>query len=107
MEPLLSIRIGSLLTHMSQKAQPLHVAQGFIDTALPFFEIRHLLVHSDGKADQKFSTSFPAFGATVGQKIKLENGLLQDARAAIFNLISEFDQKVVANNVVAANELQP
>ena len=59
------------------------------------------------KPDPESLPSFPAFGATVGQRIKLDNGLLQNARSSIWNLVNEFDQKVVANNVVAANELQP
>jgi hypothetical protein len=85
----------------------LGVTQATIDAALPYFEIRHLLVHADGKADQKFCSAFPAFGATAGEKISLDHGILQEARVAIFALIDEFDQKVVAKNVVAASELQP
>jgi len=65
------------------------------------------LVHSDGKADQKFCNSFPTFGATVGHKISLDHGILQDARTAIFSLINEFVEKIVTNNIVAASELQP
>jgi hypothetical protein len=95
-----------LLEKMNGKLN-LGVLQATIDSALPYFEVRHLLVHSDGKADQKFCSSFPTFGATVGQKIKLDYVLLQNARTAICQLVEEFDQKIVANNVVAANELQP
>jgi len=96
----------SLLQNMNDKLG-LNVAQATIDASLPYFEIRHLLVHADGKADKKFCDAFPDFGATVGQKIPLDNGILRDARAAIFGLINEFDQTIVANNAVAANELQP
>lgn len=96
----------SLLQKINTKLG-LGVVQATIDATLPYFEIRHLLVHTDGKADQKFCDAFPTFGATAGHRISLDHGILQDARAAIFALINEFDQKIVANNVVAASELQP
>lgn len=96
----------SLLQKINTKLN-LGVRVATIEAALPYFEIRHLLVHADGKADQTFCNAFPAFNATVGQKIPLEFALLQDARTAIFDLITEFDQKIVAKNVVHANELQP
>ena len=95
-----------LLEKMNAKLN-IGVLQATIDAALPYFEVRHLLVHADGKADQKFCTSFPGFGATAGSKIKLDYTFLQNARTSICNLIDEFDQKVVACNVVGANELQP
>jgi len=96
----------ALFQKTSQKLN-LGVDQAMIDAALPFFEVRHLLVHADGKADQRFCASFPNFGATVGQRIKLDSTLLQNARTSIFALINEFDQKVVDNNVVPNSELQP
>ncbi|MCX6898471.1 MAG: hypothetical protein NT105_07205 [Verrucomicrobia bacterium] len=96
----------SLLQKMNTKLN-LGVRQATIDAALPYLEIRHLLIHADGKADQAFCDSFPAFGATVDQKIQLDHDVLQKARVAITNLIHEFDQRVVASNVVNANELQP
>lgn len=97
---------NNLLRKMNGKLD-LGVSEAIIDAALPYFEIRHLLVHSDGKADQKFCDSFPAFGATAGQKISLDHGILQNARTAIFALINAFDQQIVAKNVVATGELQP
>jgi len=44
MEPLLSIRIGSLLTHMSQKAQPLQTTGPLSDQQQPEAE-REALAH--------------------------------------------------------------
>lgn len=95
-----------LVEKMNNKLN-LGVPQAIIDAALPYFEIRHLLVHSDGKADQDFCNSFPAFNATAGQRIKLDYALLQDARYHINELINEFDDRIVANNVVGPSELQP
>ncbi len=83
------------------------VRSATINAALPFFEIRHLLVHADGKADSTFCRKYPALGATAGQKIVLDYALLQKARTAITALINEFDSKIVAKNVVSTGDLQP
>jgi len=96
----------NLLQKMNTKLD-LGVSAATIDASLPYFEIRHLLVHADGKADQKFCSAFPAFRAKAGQKIPLGYSILQNARAAIFSLINEFDQQIVDKKVVAAGELQP
>lgn len=85
----------------------LGVSGSTIDAALPYFQLRHLLVHSDGKADQKFCESFPSFGVSVGQKIQLDYSVLQNARTAIFALINEFDQQIIAKNIVLDSEIQP
>lgn len=96
----------SLLQKINTKLN-LGVRTTTIDAALPYFELRHLLVHADGKADQTFCAAFPAFNAVVGQKIQLEFAILQDARVAIFALVNEFDKKVIAKNIVNAGECQP
>lgn len=85
----------------------LGVTQATINAALPYLEVRHLLVHSEGKADQVFCGAFPRFGATAGTKIKLNYTLLQDARTKITKLINEFDKKIVSKSIVAASEIQP
>jgi len=95
----------NLLEKINSKLN-LGVSQAKIDAALPYLEIRHLLVHADGKADQKFCESFPAIGATAGQKLKLDYALLQQARISICELVNEYDQKIVAGNVVLPHELQ-
>ncbi len=96
----------NLINKMNAKLN-LGVTQATIDAALPYLEIRHLLVHSEGKADEAFCNTFPALCNKAGKKIKLDYVLLQNARTAITNMVNEFDQKIVANSVVAAAEMQP
>lgn len=95
-----------LIAEMNTKLN-LGIPQQTIDAALPYLELRHLLVHADGYADSKFCRSFPNFAATVGQKVPIDHGVIQSARTAILALIDAFDQAIVANNVVAQTELQP
>lgn len=95
-----------LLQTMNAKLN-LGVPQAKIDKALPFLEIRHLLVHADGIADESFCKSFPAFGASAGTKIKLDFTVLQSARTALLVLVQQFDKKVIYCKVVAAADTQP
>lgn len=85
----------------------LGVLPATIDAALPYLELRHLLVHSDGVADRKFCTAFPQMHAEEGHRVGLNLALIDDARAAILALMREFDQKVVSSNLVRAEHLQP
>lgn len=96
----------NLLKSMNEKLN-LGVPQAKIDDALPFLELRHLLVHADGIADESFCTSFPSFGASAGTKIKLDFSVVQSARKALLELVQQFDEKVIACNVVAATDIQP
>lgn len=95
-----------LLKSMNTKLN-LGVNQAKIDAALPFLEIRHLLVHADGIADDNFCNSFPAFGASPGTKLKLDFAVLQSARTALLELVKQFDKKVISCNVVPAADTQP
>lgn len=83
----------------------LGVTQGAIDSALPYLDLRHLLVHSDGVADANFCKCYPALGATQGKKIDVDYELLQSAKKAIVSLVTQFDRKVVQKSVVSASYL--
>ena len=85
----------------------LGVEQSAIDKALPYFEMRHLLVHADCLADKAFCDKFPSFGATPGKRLPLGYQTLKSARTAVFGLISEVDAKVIQNNVAWPKDLQP
>ncbi|HEY3277580.1 MAG TPA: hypothetical protein VGJ94_13245 [Syntrophorhabdaceae bacterium] len=85
----------------------LHVEAAKIDAVLPYLEVRHLLVHKDGLADQKFCDDYPSMGAIKGKKLKLDHVLVAGARAAIADLVKEFDEKAVENNIVPRSDLQP
>jgi hypothetical protein len=78
----------------------------FLDAALPYFELRHLLVHRDGVADDDFCQRFPAFGAVANSKISVEFTVVASARTAVLALAKHFDSKVVAKNIVARVDLQ-
>lgn len=85
----------------------LGVSQTIINDALPYLEIRHLLVHNEGKADNKFCTTYPQFSFQENQKILMRYTLLTEVRNKIYALVNEFDSKVVDNQIVSRDYLQP
>jgi hypothetical protein len=89
----------SLIQSMDTKLG-LTLDQTKLEAALPYFELRHLLVHHDGVADKDFCKRFPAFPAKAGDKISVEFNVVQAAKTAVVDLAKEFDGKVIANQVV-------
>jgi hypothetical protein len=89
----------SLIQAMDAKLG-LGINQKCLDAALPYFELRHLLVHHDGLADAGFCQRFPSFPATAGSKISVEFTVVRNARKAVVDLARDFDAKVIATGVI-------
>lgn len=98
----------NLLIKINDKLN-LGVSEESINKALPFLEIRHLLVHNDGKVDNKFIDLYPSFNYydSSNQSLKLDYSLLSAVRNNIYALVNEFDQNLVNNKIVHETELQP
>lgn len=95
----------SLIQAMDAKLG-LALDQAKLDAALPYFELRHLLVHHDGFADQDFCQRFPNFPAKIGEKISVEFNVVKSAKTAVIELANEFDNKVVNCQVVPVVDIQ-
>ena len=85
----------------------LAIGNEIISNALPYLEIRHLLVHNGGNADKDFCDTFPFIEAEEGKVIKLTTELINNARNALITLIKEFDKKIVEKELINQTELQP
>ena len=94
------------LIHAMDSKLGLGLDQAKLDAALPYFELRHLLVHHDGIADQDFCQRFPLFPASAGNKISVEFNAVKNAKIAVIELAKEFDNKVVINQVVSLTDTQ-
>lgn len=95
----------SLITKMANKLA-LNIDQALIDAALPFLEVRHFLVHTDGRLSRDFMDRYPNIRNNNGL-IALDYALITGVRDSVKALISAFDQEVVAGNIVAAGDLRP
>ena len=95
-----SSRLDALGNHKKlaffDKRLALDLDADLVDRALAYVELRHILVHLDGKADAAFCTRRPDFDARPGEQVKLTEQTTRDARTAITNLVEHIDAKAVA-----------
>ena len=77
----------------------LNLSQQLIDSAMPYFDARHMLVHQDGKADAVYRQKYPAIGVQNG-KIRIDGSFVRNAHAAIDALAREIDAKAIAADLV-------
>src|SRR5262245_32113197 len=95
-----------LLSALNKKLD-LKVPDTSISAALPYFELRHLLVHADGVADEAFCRANPNFGATPGNAVVLTFQLVAGGRKCVVDMVTEFDRCAVLNGIVLREDLHP
>ncbi|CAL1519388.1 hypothetical protein [Chitinophaga sp. MM2321] len=96
----------SLIIKMSKKLG-LKIPENVIDKALPYLEMRHLLVHSEGKADKDFCKNYPTVHARDGKDLNLGYEMITQAKETITMLIETFDNAIVAAGHIEKSEIQP
>lgn len=84
----------------------LEIDEQLITNALPYLEIRHALVHADGRLSQEFIGKYPQIPRKANGCVNLSYTLINDARANIKALMEAYDAEVVAKNVLAAGDLR-
>lgn len=94
-----------LLEKVSNKLG-LDVDKTLIDAALPYLEIRHLLVHADGKVSDEYKQKYPDI-RLKNERVFINYVFLTRMRTAIKAMMEDFDKKVIANDVVDAQYTQP
>lgn len=94
-----------LLEKISNKLA-LGVDEGKIKKALPYLEVRHFLVHADGKIPANFKEDNPAIPVQKGY-VRLDYQFAIAFREAIKELMHEFDQKVVNANILKPEHTMP
>ena len=87
----------SLLKKM-QKKIGITVSRKTLDEALPYLQIRHILVHCDGKMDDAFVAQNPSFKHDKNNDIKLDYNFIIEFQKRVTNLIVEFDTKIIEKN---------
>ncbi len=76
-----------------------------IDGAMPYLDLRHILVHRDGIADKEFEKAYPSFKSKADQKIHLSYHRIKDARTLILALVDHIDSKLTSGNLVGGADL--
>lgn len=76
----------------------IEVEEGTLEKALCYFELRHLLVHNNGCADQKYIDSFAVYYDSpleIGRHIPTNHALYKSAQYAIHTLCRIIDNHLV------------
>ena len=82
----------------------LNIPQDSIDAALPYLEVRHVFVHSDGKPCEEFKRKYPEIKLDQSQRILLNSSFAKDAYEKIKKLILEIDNEMMTKNYFSATE---
>jgi len=93
-----------LLEKVSTKLA-LGVDENLIKSALPYLEVRHFLVHVDGKIPSQFKKDNPQIPIKAGH-IKLDYKFVSELRVAVKNLIKDYDEKVIAANLLKPEDIR-
>lgn len=101
-----NLRSTKKLIESLDKKLGLGLDRALVDAALPYLELRHLLVHADGVADDAFCERFPDFGATPHEQIPLTSSTAGNARTAITRLVAHIDAKALQADLVAESDRQ-
>lgn len=84
----------------------LNVDPTVIAAALPYLEIRHLLVHRDGEVDDTFVKAHPSFGVKAGDYVELTHDLVSKTRTAVIAMVKHYDVKIVEAKLLGKADLQ-
>ena len=95
-----------LLQKMSKKLG-LEVPNHLIDELAPYLEVRHFLVHADGRANPDFQNTNTSFLYTSDGKVVVNYRFVIELQEKSQALIEAFDNAVIANNLLADGFTQP
>ena len=84
----------------------LGVSDALIDAALPYLEVRHFLVHTDGLLTSEFIKKNKKI-KTRKRYVQLDFKFVAGMREAVKELVEEFDKKVIAANLLKPKDLHP
>lgn len=82
----------------------LQIDSGLLDAAMPYFDTRHILVHRDGKTDQKFRDDHPAIRLKAS-KIIVDLALAKSAKTAVADLAFDIDAKIISADLVRPQDI--
>jgi hypothetical protein len=82
----------------------LNVDNALLDAAMPYLDARHILVHRDGKTDQKYRDTYPTVRLR-GEKIVSDMAFAKAAKITVKALASDIDAKIIAADLIRQQDL--
>ena len=86
------------------KKLDLEVDMNIVEQAIPYLEIRHIYVHSDGVPKQEFLEKYPYIKLDKKGRIGLSRNLLQKTRTKITALLQCIDNSMIAKGFMPVEE---
>ena len=84
------------------KRLKLDIDEETIDNAMPYLDIRHLLVHTDGVASEEFMKRFPKILIIKEtNKVKIDLPLLLNMEKHVKEMVQEFDKKIIEKDLLS------
>jgi hypothetical protein len=98
--------MGSLKTiEFLDKRLALDLDSHVVDAARVYLDLRHLLVHCDGVADESFCRRNLGLRARPGEAVRLDESVARGALTAIAALVEHIDARAVDRDALAAEDL--
>lgn len=81
----------------------LPVNESTINDALPYLELRHKLVHTDGQVDSSFMETYPMFTYDAKGYVILNYAIILAAKEKITRLVLEIDNAAIEKEILKRN----
>lgn len=83
----------------------LKVEQSIIDNAMPYLDLRHKLIHADGKLDYNFKKDYPEIKCDKEDFVVLNYTLITEAKTNISKLVECIDVAAIEKDILMPNTL--
>lgn len=83
----------------------LNVEDKYFDAALPYLEVRHFLVHTDGRLSVEYKAKYPEINHKSGMVV-LDYDFIVLAYKSVLALVKEFDREVVDKRLLIPADLR-
>lgn len=77
----------------------LEIPEALVDKAIPYLEVRHFLVHTDGNLSEEFIRKYPHIRRKKSA-VTLDYQLICSFRDSVKALVSAYDQEVIVKNLL-------
>lgn len=85
------------------KKTGISVEQQIIDEAIPYLEIRHKFVHTDGIVDEQFKIDYPMFSYDKDNYITLNRNVLTQMKNKVNKLVVAIDTSAISQGILSSN----
>ena len=83
----------------------IEIDDSMIDEALPYLEVRHFLVHSDGVLSAEFIGQYPFIELSANNVIKLTPDFIKNLTTKTKKIIRHYDKQIIRRNVLLQEDI--